>query len=63
VSEKMEWFLENREWIFSGIGVFILSLLLGILIKNKYTNKIVQKQKSGKDSTNIQAARDINIGK
>jgi len=63
VSEKMEWFLENREWIFSGIGVFILSLLLGILIKNKYANKTVQKQKSGKDSTNIQATRDINIGK
>lgn len=53
---SMELILSNLEWIFSGIGVFILSLFM---IKNK--NKYVQK--SGKNSKNFQSGRDINIGK
>jgi len=53
----MEWIINNKEWIFSGIGVFIISLLLTKLFKKSH----IQKQKSGKNSTNYQASGDINI--
>ena len=50
----MDWFFTNIEWIFSGIGVFILSIFF---IKNK--NK--QIQKSGDNSTNIQVGGNADI--
>ena len=57
----MEWIFENKEWLFSGAGIFILSLVVGFLIKNGQSKK--QIQKSGSNSTNYQAGGDINIGK
>ncbi len=50
----MEWLLQNKTWVFSGIGVFFLSIAFGLYVKRTYTNKIVQKQKSGKNSINYQ---------
>lgn len=49
-------FTTNYEWIFSGIGVFIISLLL--IRKSKG-----QKQKVGNNSFGIQAGRDAKIKK
>ena len=51
----MEWLLQNKNWIFSGIGVFFLSIIVGLYVKKAYINKIVQKQKSGKNSINYQS--------
>jgi hypothetical protein len=56
----MEWFLNNKEWIFSGIGVFLLGLIINIVFRKK---SIKQIQKSGKNSKNYQAGGDINIGR
>ncbi|WP_207653887.1 hypothetical protein [Clostridium sp. BSD9I1] len=65
---NIDWVLENKEWIFSGIGVLIIS---GVISICKYlTNKnkinpnieIKQKQKGGKHSHNIQIGQ-INKGK
>lgn len=56
----MQWMFDNMEWIFSGIGVFALSLIAGFFIKNRGTTK--QSQKAGDRSTNYQSAGDINIG-
>lgn len=28
MKEMIGWIVENKEWVFSGIGVFVLSLLL-----------------------------------
>jgi len=56
----MQWIIENKDWIFSGIGVFIISLVIGLFAK-KYTSS-KQIQKSGANSTNYQSGRDINIG-
>jgi hypothetical protein len=53
----MEWIINNKEWIFSGAGVAIISLIIGLLLKNKSTK---MKQKSGKDSINIQINGDYN---
>ena len=52
----MDWIINNTEWIFSGVGVFIFSFFL---IRNK--NKVKQSQKGGSNSTNIQVGGDFNI--
>ena len=49
----------NTEWIFSGIGVAVISLV-AYLFKRRSSK---QYQRGGRDSTNIQAGRDININK
>ncbi|WP_239397524.1 hypothetical protein [Pseudoalteromonas sp. OOF1S-7] len=36
----MEWFLNNYEWFFSGLGVFLISLVVMFLKKNKRSTKI-----------------------
>lgn len=57
----MNWIIENKEWIFSGIGVFILGFIFTIFKKkNKKNRSIKMKQKSGSNSTNIQIGRDYN---
>lgn len=56
----MQWLLENKEWIFSGIGVFVISVIGALLLNKKSRSK--QVQKSGANSTNYQAGGDINIG-
>ena len=50
------WFNNNLEWIFDGIGVFLLSTLLGFFVKKKMDEKknIKISQNNKKDSINIQ---------
>lgn len=57
----MQWIFNNKEWVFSGIGVFVLTVIVGFFFKKK--SSITQTQKSGKNSTNYQAGGDIKIGK
>lgn len=63
----MEWIISNKEWVFSGIGVFVLSLIMAFITwlysRNKQQNKnhITMKQKGGKNSENYQSKGDINI--
>ena len=35
----LEYILNNKEWIFSGIGVFVLTLIATIMLKNKAKKK------------------------
>ena len=44
----MNFIVENREWIFSGIGVFFISLFIGIV---RHKRKV--KHNSSSDITNI----------
>ena len=55
----MEWILVNKEWIFSGVGVFIIGLIVNYFNRKKSSNAIIQKQKSGSKSTNIQIGGDV----
>lgn len=55
----MQWIIDNKEWIFSGIGVFIISLIIGLFMKRDSSSK--QNQESGDNSTNYQSGKDINI--
>ncbi|EIF6157023.1 hypothetical protein NML04_01945 [Clostridium perfringens] len=57
----MEWIIENKEWLFSGIGVTILVAIAGLFIRNKRDGKNVQTIKSGDNSTNIQSGEKVNI--
>jgi hypothetical protein len=59
----MNWLLHNKEWIFSGIGVFVLGLVITFFNKPARRRKIKQRQKSGANSTNIQVGGDYKHGK
>jgi hypothetical protein len=59
----MNWIINNTEWIFSGIGVAIISFIIGLFLKNKSTKKLTMKQKSGNNSTNIQVGGNCNVEK
>lgn len=55
----MEWVIQNKEWLFSGLGVFIIGIIISMIAKKKKV-KIKMKQKSGSNSTNIQIGGDFN---
>lgn len=61
----LDWIMDNKEWIFSGIGIFALTSIVAtiklFLKNNKGTVKILQKQKSGKHSINSQIAIQNNF--
>jgi hypothetical protein len=54
-----EWLVSNKEWIFSGVGVALVSWLFVWLFRRK--DRVGQRQSSGKNSVNIQAGNDIRI--
>lgn len=56
----MQWFLDNKEWFFSGAGVVLITVVADLFMKNEGTKR--QVQKSGCNSTNYQAGRDIKLG-
>ena len=51
----------NKEWIFSGIGVFFLTLLIGFLFRRSKA-EVSQNIKAGDNSTNIQVGGDMSSG-
>ncbi|MGB9939640.1 hypothetical protein [Methanosarcina sp.] len=62
----LDWIYNNREWLFDGAGILIISFFLKkILFKESEqssgTERIKQIQKSGKNSTNIQSGHDMTI--
>lgn len=57
----MKWIIENVKWIFSGIGVAILSVLIGLFYKSKTNKSITQSIKSGNNSTNIQGGKNVTM--
>lgn len=52
----LDYLITNKEWIFSGIGVSVVSWVLF-----RKSAGARQSQKSGDNSTNIQAGGDINF--
>lgn len=52
----VEYIIDNKEWIFSGIGVAVISWF--ILRKSTGSN---MSQKGGKGSTNIQVKGDFSV--
>ncbi|WP_312483552.1 hypothetical protein [Stutzerimonas nitrititolerans] len=55
----MEWILENKEWLFSGIAIAIPLAIISWLTSSRRNKQI---QKSGDNSTNIQIGGNFKIG-
>jgi len=55
------WLISNKEWLFSGGGVVLISWVGRILFK-RMQNSSTQTIHSGDSSTNAQAGRDVHIG-
>lgn len=54
----MDWLIENREWLFSGIAIAIPLAIVGWVLSSKSKKQV---QKGGKGSTNLQVGGSINI--
>lgn len=55
----MDWLIANKEWVFSGVGLFVISTISTLFVKTKNKNQV---QKVGNNSTAIQVGRDLKIG-
>ena len=55
----IDYFINNKEWLFSGIGVLVISTIITLVFKKKPFQSLTQT--SGSNSTNIQASGNINI--
>jgi hypothetical protein len=60
------WINDNREWLFSGIGVTIIAIIGSVLAwlrrrRHSTRGAVQQTARSGNASQNIQAGRDVNI--
>ncbi|MCQ2754767.1 MAG: hypothetical protein MJ231_06940 [bacterium] len=53
----LNWLITNKEWVFSGIGIFII----GLFFTSKAVKRNKQKQKLGDNSFGIQANGDVKI--
>ena len=56
----MDWIIENKEWVFSGIGVFVLGLIISLIARKGKNKSMKMNQKSGSNSKNIQIGGDFN---
>lgn len=56
----MTWIVDSKEWLFSGIGVAIITLIGRFLYKQRQTS-LSQTIKSGDKSTNLQAGGNVNL--
>ncbi len=59
LSDALTWVIDNKEWIFGGIGVAAITGVIALLKRRQ--NGLTQRQTSGANSTNVQAGRDINL--
>lgn len=58
----IDWISANLEWVFSGVGVFVLAGLTRWLTSRSGDRQPLQKQQGGRNSVNVQAAGDVKIG-
>ena len=56
----INWIITNKEWLFSGIGGAVIVGIISIIL-TKRQSSCSQSIRSGKNSTNYQAGRDIRI--
>lgn len=56
----LSWLVDNKEWVFGGVGVAIVTGLIALFTRRRGNGE--QRQTSGANSTNLQSGRDINIG-
>jgi hypothetical protein len=58
----MQWLIDNKEWVFSGIGLPICAWIITRFVKKKNaTTEARQSQTGGDHSINIQGGNDVNV--
>jgi len=55
----MNWIIENKDWLFSGVAIAVPLAIVGWFITTRGHKQV---QKGGNNSTNIQVGGNINIG-
>lgn len=55
----MEWIIENKEWLFSGVAIAIPLAIVGLFFSGQGNKQV---QKSGDNSTNIQIGGSLKVG-
>jgi hypothetical protein len=55
----MDWIIENKDWLFSGVAIAIPIAIIGWFISTRGNKQV---QKGGNHSTNIQVGGSLNIG-
>jgi hypothetical protein len=55
----IDWVVENRQWVFSGIGVAVVVAVSRLIWRHR--SEGIQEQSGGDQSMNLQAGRDIHI--
>lgn len=58
LTTTVSWLEENKQWVFSGIGVVIVTAFFKFFFKS---SQLTQTQKSGKSSKNFMAGRDMKV--
>ncbi|MCE4937516.1 hypothetical protein, partial [Aliivibrio fischeri] len=60
----IQWIIDNKEWIFSGVGISAIALIFSLCIKRKKkeTTIIENVQIGGENSTNYQSKGDMYFG-
>jgi hypothetical protein len=61
IVKVFDWLIQNEQWLFSGIGVAVVSWIGALIFKGNNSSSS-QTIRSGNNSTNFQAGRDVNIG-
>lgn len=61
MKKLVTWVNDNKEWLFSGVGAVVAGWVVRLFAKNKSTSS-TQTIRSGDNSINITAGRDVNIG-
>ncbi|MCT4636223.1 MAG: hypothetical protein N4A72_00810 [Bacteroidales bacterium] len=56
MNDVIKFFIEEKEWVFSGIGISVL----GFIFNRGRKKYVKQKQKINNNSTGIQVGGDIN---
>ncbi|MGO1061081.1 hypothetical protein ACTL32_18365 [Planococcus sp. FY231025] len=56
-----EWLFENKEWVFSGIGIPLLTLIIRGFWKKSNEKQVQADIHAGNYSTNIQNSNNIKV--
>jgi hypothetical protein len=60
LDDFIAWVVNERKWLFSGVGVVVLSFVANLIIK-KIRSSTSQTIRTGNHSTNIQAGQNARV--
>ncbi|MDV6345586.1 hypothetical protein [Nitrosomonas sp. Is37] len=60
MDDLLSWIIAEKQWLFSGVGLVVLTGIIRVIYKGRQAASS-QNIRSGNNSMNIQAGRDIKI--